>query len=556
MDKNKRKILIVEDEFVNREILKNILKDDYEIFEAEDGETAVGLLESKKSDLSLILLDLFLPKMSGLELLNIIQANPELNNIPVIVLTSDKELEVRCFQYGASDFISKPYPDSNIIKARVNRVVELFEDRQTIKSTERDALTRLYTKEYFYKYVADEDKHNPNINMDAIAVGIRSFNTIKERFGSSFSDSLLIRFSKRIKKLMPSIFGMVCRFEADTFIIYSRHVDDYEGLLKELSIVIFVDKEKKTPIKVQMGIYQNVDKNIDIDVRFDRAKTALNKIRDSVVKNYFIFDDKLKEKELFEEELIESFQTAIDEKQFVVFYQPKFNIQGDTPELVSAEALVRWKHPQKGLISPGIFIPLFEEKGLIQQLDLYVWKEAASQMRKWQEKYHKHVPVSVNVSRIDLFDPTLVETLLDIVKENGLEAKDLLLEITESACTSDVNTIIEKTSALREVGFKIEIDDFGTGYSSLSMINKLPFDALKIDMIFIRNAFSSENDNKMIKIIIDIASYLKVPTIAEGVESKEQVAVLKELGCEIIQGYYFSKPVPNEEFVPFLTAEK
>lgn len=137
--------------------------------------------------------------------------------------------------------------------------------------------------------------------------------------------------------------------------------------------------------------------------------------------------------------------------QFVIFYQPKFNIQGGTPKLVSAETFVRWKHPQKGLISPGIFIPLFEEKGLIQQLDL--------------------------------FDPALVETLLDIVKENSLENKDLLLEITESACTSDVNAIIEKASALREAGFKIEIDDFGTGYSSLSMINKLPFDALKIDMI-------------------------------------------------------------------------
>ena len=162
----------------------------------------------------------------------------------------------------------------------------------------------------------------------------------------------------------------------------------------------------------------------------------------------------------------------------------------------------------------------------------------------------------MNVSRIDLFDPTLVETLLDIVKENDLETKDLLLEITESACTDNVDVIIDKTNALRQAGFKIEIDDFGTGYSSLSMINKLPLDALKIDMIFIRNAFTTENDNKMIKIIIDIASYLKVPTIAEGVESKEQVAVLKELGCDIVQGYYFSKPVPNEEFAAFLTAEK
>ncbi len=555
INKNKRKLLIVEDEFINREILKNILLDDYEICEAEDGESALEILKSNKNNFSLILLDLFLPKLSGLELLNIIEGDGKLNNIPVIVLTSDKELEVQCLSYGASDFISKPYPDSSIIKARINRVIELFEDRQTIKSTERDALTRLYTRSYFYKYVADEDKNNPNQEMDAIAIGIRSFHVIKERFGAQFSDSLLVRFSKRLKAVMPNISGMVCRLEVDTFIVYAKHIENYEEFHQEISNDIFVDIDNKTPITVQMGIYQNVDKNLDIDVRFERAERALDKIRNNVIKNISIFDDKLKEKEMYEEELIEEFSTAIKEHQFVVFYQPKFNIKGDKPFLASAEALVRWKHPTKGLISPGIFIPLFEEKGLIQRLDLYVWNEAALQMKKWQEKYHKHVPVSVNVSRIDLYDPNLVKTLLDIVKQNNLETKDLYLEITESACTENVDIIIDKVNALREAGFMIEIDDFGTGYSSLSMINKIPLDALKIDMIFIRNAFRSQNDNQLIKIIIDIASYLKVPTIAEGVENKEQVEVLKELGCDLVQGYYFSKPVPEDEFARFLTQE-
>ena len=555
INKNKRKLLIVEDEFINREILKNILLDDYEICEAEDGESALEILKSNKNNFSLILLDLFLPKLSGLELLNIIEGDGKLNNIPVIVLTSDKELEVQCLSYGASDFISKPYPDSSIIKARINRVIELFEDRQTIKSTERDALTRLYTRSYFYKYVADEDKNNPNQEMDAIAIGIRSFHVIKERFGAQFSDSLLVRFSKRLKAVMPNISGMVCRLEVDTFIVYAKHIENYEEFHQEISSDIFVDIDNKTPITVQMGIYQNVDKNLDIDVRFERAERALDKIRNNVIKNISIFDDKLKEKEMYEEELIEEFSTAIKEHQFVVFYQPKFNIKGDKPFLASAEALVRWKHPTKGLISPGIFIPLFEEKGLIQRLDLYVWNEAALQMKKWQEKYHKHVPVSVNVSRIDLYDPNLVKTLLDIVKQNNLETKDLYLEITESACTENVDIIIDKVNALREAGFMIEIDDFGTGYSSLSMINKIPLDALKIDMIFIRNAFRSQNDNQLIKIIIDIASYLKVPTIAEGVENKEQVEVLKELGCDLVQGYYFSKPVPEDEFAHFLTQE-
>ena len=246
----------------------------------------------------------------------------------------------------------------------------------------------------------------------------------------------------------------------------------------------------------------------------------------------------------------------LKEKQFVVYYQPKFNIRGDKPVLSSAEALIRWNHPVKGLISPGVFIPLFEEKGLIEQLDLYVWKEAAAQIRKWKEELGKYVPVSVNVSRVDLFDPTLVDTLINITKENGLANSDLLLEITESAATEEINIIIDKINELRMLGFKIEIDDFGTGYSSLSMINKIPLDALKIDMIFIRNAFTSQNDNQMIKIIIDIASYLKVPTIAEGVETIEQVAVLKTLGCDVVQGYYFSKPIPADEFKKFIIEKK
>ena len=345
---------------------------------------------------------------------------------------------------------------------------------------------------------------------------------------------------------------MVCHLEADTIIAYAKHFDDYEDFFKKVSEDFYVDSDNRTPIKIQVGVYQNVDKNVDIDVRFERAKIALNKIRDSAVKNVFIFDDKLKEKEMFEEELIEEFPTAIKEKQFVVYYQPKFNIRGDKPVLSSAEALIRWNHPVKGLISPGVFIPLFEEKGLIGQLDLYVWKEAAAQIRKWKEELGKYVPVSVNVSRVDLFDPTLVDTLINITKENGLANSNLLLEITESAATEEINIIIDKINELRMLGFKIEIDDFGTGYSSLSMINKIPLDALKIDMIFIRNAFTSQNDNQMIKIIIDIASYLKVPTIAEGVETIEQVAVLKTLGCDIVQGYYFSKPIPADEFKKFI----
>ena len=162
------------------------------------------------------------------------------------------------------------------------------------------------------------------------------------------------------------------------------------------------------------------------------------------------------------------------------------------------------------------------------------------------------MPVSVNVSRVDLYDPCLLQTLQGIVERNGLDCADLLLEITESAYTDEVDMILSRVKSLRDAGFKIEIDDFGTGYSSLSMINKIPLDALKIDMIFVRNAFAGQNDSQMIKIIIDLASYLGVPTIAEGVESKDQIEALRKLGCDIVQGYCFSKPVPPQEFEKFI----
>ena len=548
---DKKTLLIVEDEFINREILQNMVCEDYETLTAEDGKSALEILK-RREDVSLVLLDLMLPGMSGIEVLSKMQSDAHLRHIPVIVLTSEKGQEVECLELGASDFISKPYPDSNIVLARIHRVIELYEDRKIIQDTEREALTKLYTKQYFYEYANEIDAHHKDVPMDAIVIGIRSFHIIQERFGVNFSNALLVRFAKKLQKVKSRVSGIVCHLEADRFIVYCEHLESCEDFLGEISKDLYVDNESKTPIKLQLGVYQNVDKSIDIDMRFERAKDALDRIRGSVVQSISIFDSKLQEQELFEEQLIEDFPTAIAEKQFVVYYQPKYNIQGEKPVLSSAEALIRWNHPRLGLVSPGVFIPLFEKKGLIRLLDLYVWKETAAQIKRWKIQFGKTVPVSVNVSRVDLYDPYLPETLQDIVIKNGLACKDLLLEITESAYSEEVDIILGRIKSLREAGFKIEIDDFGTGYSSLSMINKIPLDALKIDMIFVRNAFAQQSDKQMIRIIIDLASYLGVPTIAEGVESLEQIEVLKKLGCDIVQGYCFSKPVPPQDFEKFI----
>ena len=301
-----------------------------------------------------------------------------------------------------------------------------------------------------------------------------------------------------------------------------------------------------------MGVYSEVDKSIDVERRFDRAKMAADTVRSNYTKAVAIYDSALHESEIFAEQLLEDFRTGITEKQFQVYYQPKYNVRYSEPVLSSAEALVRWQHPTLGMISPGIFIPLFERNGLIPELDNYVWREVAAQLRDWKERLGPFVPISVNVSRIDMYDPHLVETMEALIRENCLSPEDFLLEITESAYTQDSEQIIDKVKELRRKGFRIEMDDFGTGYSSLNMISSLPIDALKLDMQFIRNAFSERKDTRMLEVIIEIAEFLAVPTIAEGVETAEQMFTLRSMGCDIVQGYYFSRPVPAPEFENFL----
>jgi predicted signal transduction protein with EAL and GGDEF domain len=198
-----------------------------------------------------------------------------------------------------------------------------------------------------------------------------------------------------------------------------------------------------------MGIYQNVSKDIDIERRFDRAKLASDRVKGSFTQNIAIYDDSLHERQIYAEQLIEDFPNAIAEGQFQVYYQPKFDIRPDTPILTSAEALVRWIHPDLGMISPGVFIPLFEDNGLIQKLDLYVWKETARQINKWRQKFDYSIPISVNVSRVDMYDPDLPETLQSILDENDITADYLLLEITESAYTQDSEQIIEMVTRKR-----------------------------------------------------------------------------------------------------------
>ena len=554
----KRIVLVVDDEMINREMLKEMLKDNYDILLAKDGEEALNIINENKDLISIILLDLMMPAITGKDLLRRIKANDDTCNIPVIVMTADQAAEVECLDLGAIDFIPKPYPSKPIILARIRRTIELSEDNQIIQVTERDNLTGLYNRDYFLRYCQQYDKHHPEADMDAVLVDVNHFHLVNERYGKSFADDILIEIGEKLRTIINKDDGIVCRTGSDTFLVYCPHREDYRNIMDTISVKLGSGSDNDNVVRLRMGVYPNVDKNFDILRRFDNAKLAADTVKNSYNKNIAYYDKEMYEKEKYNEQLINNFKKAIKENQFVVYYQPKFNIKNEKPTIESAEALVRWDNPELGLISPGVFVPLFEKNGLIQDLDKYVWENVACQLKKWKEEYGFIIPVSVNVSRVDMFDPNLNETFDNIIKKYGLSTSDLLLEITESAYTEDSNQIITKVSQLRNMGFKVEMDDFGTGYSSLNMISSLPIDALKIDMKFIKDAFLNKKDMRLIEVIIDIADYLGVPTIAEGVETKEQLLALKEIGCDIVQGYYFSKPIPAKEFVKFIeeTIEK
>ncbi len=551
----KRNILVADDEFINRELLENILSDEYDVLKAEDGEMAYEMIRQNRNTLSLILLDLIMPKMTGLELLSRISDEPDLKGIPVIVLTSDHDSEVESLRNGAYDFIPKPYPQPDVIKARVSRSIELAENRQIISATERDELTGLYTIEYFYRYGSQFDKYYPNAEMDALCFDVNHFHVLNERFGMEKGDEILKHIAERLETVFADKASFVCRKTADTFLVYCSH-RDHDEYAKIVDQIAEIGEDLHTSLKMRVGVYSCCDKKLDIHLRFGRAKIASDKIRNNYTVSVSDFDEALIDAELFAEQLVEEFPKALEEKQFLVYFQPKFDIRGDKPVLSSAEALVRWIHPSLGMISPGAFIPLFEGDGLIAKLDEYVWRRTAEKIADWKARLGISVPVSVNLSRADLYDPELVDTMEKITRESGISRDDLYLEVTESAYVSDSSQMVDRVKALREHGFFIEMDDFGSGYSSLNMISELPIDALKLDMKFIRTAFEKKNDTRMISIVIDIADYLKVPVIAEGVETEEQYLELKRLGCAIIQGYYFSKPVPADEFERFLNDKK
>ena len=408
-----------------------------------------------------------------------------------------------------------------------------------------DELTGIYNKQAFYTKTKEMLLDNPDKNFDLLRINIERFKVLNDLFGESTGDKLLRYIGKFLKEINLPL-CVSGRLYADNFVVcYEAGKGDSRRMINTLQMVADSFAINNRTI-LSFGLYRIDDKTLPVSVMCDRANMALWKAKGNFKNPYCEYDEKMRQQVLKEQKIINAMEMAIQNKEFTLYLQPKYNIEKGT--IIGAEALVRWISQESGFISPGDFIPVFENNGFVYEVDKFIWEESCRYLRKWLDEGREVHPISVNVSRIDLYDPKLVKHLVDLREKYQLPSQYLELEITESAYTEDPEQIITITRQLREAGFVILMDDFGTGYSSLNMLKDIQIDVLKLDMGFLKSSDYSAKGGNILTAILKMAESLKMQTIAEGVETKEQVEFLKSIGCKYVQGFYYSKPLPVGEF--------
>ena len=426
---------------------------------------------------------------------------------------------------------------------------DMIESMEVLRfRAERDALTGIYNRETFYEKLEELVANNPEVDYVLIMCNIDHFKVVNELFGSAMGDQVLIDLAHALEKGLKGA-GLYARMEADHFAVciskeeLENNRAQLEKLLREGISVADIDYT----LYLRLGIYIIKDRTLSANKMCDRARLAIQVCHGNYMRRWAVYQDALKDSLLNEQALENEMEKALNKGEFFINYQPIFSAR--TNELVSAEALVRWRHPKKGIISPGNFIPLFEKNGFITKLDNYVWENVCRFLAENERRGIPNVPISVNVSRVNLYKRELSDYLEQMTKHYGIDKKYLKLEITESVYTENPQQLLQSMEALHKKNFKILMDDFGSGYSSLNMLKDVPVDILKIDMEFIDNLDTSERACKILYNIIQMAHGLDMDVVAEGVENENQFELLKHMGCDSIQGYYFSKPLEEQSFI-------
>jgi diguanylate cyclase (GGDEF)-like protein len=555
-----KKILVIEDDpSIRTLIVKLLTRAGHTSVAAENG--AIGLSMARTEEPDLILCDIMMPEMDGYGVLSALQDDPNTSMIPFICLTAHDERSTlrRVMQLGASDFITKPFTKDELLGA----IATQLEKQERFKRQQTDAVQAAIQKIY-----SDPDTDLPNQlilrdnfqkllknPLDAgqiLAVGVLNLEEL-DRFnyslGADFTDSLMREIACRLWDGEDPA-ATVARLGSEQLAIIFPLVADKKTIEEMVAIILtnlaqpFQVNGYQIFVDCHMGIAIYPDHGGDIDSLLKAAKAATHQAKKQGSHHYQFYTPTLQDNSYDRLMLEMALRQAIEEEQFILNYQPKFDLRSKT--IIGAEALVRWLHPEKGMISPNDFIPLAEETGLILPLDELILRKACEQSRIWQSQGFI-LPIAVNLSGKQFNQPGLNLRVVKVLELTGLDPEGLELELTESAVVQKPQDAIATLKRLKALGVRLSLDDFGTGYSSLGYLQQFPFDVVKIDRCFVRNLSPNSKNVAIIAAIMQLAQSLNLKVVAEGVETEIEKDLLFANHCYLIQGYWFSPPISAED---------
>lgn len=413
-----------------------------------------------------------------------------------------------------------------------------------------DELTGIYNQQTFFECTANLLTAHPDTSFCLIYWNIRKFRTTNDLFGWEAGDKILVHWANTLREILHDELAVYGRLDHDNFLCCVTEDFLNNSDWTKLGEISYSTGEAEYSFYSCCGLYRITDRTLPLSNMIDKARAAMETIKSNYMTLYAWYDESMWNSLLEEQRMNAEFKTAIAEKQFKVYYQPI--CRSSDGLITSAEALVRWQHPTKGMISPGTFIPLFEKNGFISVLDRYVWDEVCAMQQSRLDQGLATVPVSVNVSRVEFYNPSLCDDIRDIARRHNLSPDLLKIEITESAYADNPVQVMEAVKKLHQYGFSVLMDDFGSGYSSLNMLKDLPIDVLKIDMRFLDDLDKSQKATIVLESIIRLAKWMKLSVVSEGVETQKEWEYLRSVECDSVQGYYFYKPMPQEDFMALL----
>ena len=563
MSEERATLLIVDDDVSSRTILKSIFSGRYNFLEAANGTQALDVL--RRGNLpDLVILDLNMPDVDGYDVLEEIKDDPAYRHIPFIVITADNASATRtkALSLGALEILTKPYhPDSILL--RVNNILSSIEAtkhkiaeqlKTQLTSSAATTSTEVWGKSEFTEAVSKYLSLHPNDHFLIARWDIDHFKLFNESFGIEAGDDLLRsigeRFAESVERFQDRGPIFYARWEADHFVSLWNENNFKPDKIYRYTLLQLESCFDGFDFSIRYGFYKITDSSLAVATMCDRAHLALRAAKQQYDIHYMWYEDSMRSRLIEEQELASSMKQALRCGEFVPYYQPQYNY--DSGKLIGAEALVRWVSPEKGLISPGAFIPLFEKNGFITELDFYIWEYVCRQIREWINSGLQPPPISVNMSRRDLYTPSLVNRIIGLVDKYNISPSLLHLEITESAYMDNPDQMLEIVEQLQANGFHIEMDDFGSGYSSLNTLKDVSVDMLKLDMKFVAESADNSRGGSILSSVVHMAHAINLPVIAEGVETKQQADYLKTVNCLYMQGYYFAKPMPEADFTELI----